>query len=418
MSQSVSRLPVSRRHRLAAVLAGLVVPAGAFGSAMVLAVAIAALVASVAVPDRGRHARRVALTALFHPLGLLCLAMLLLWLPNVFASPERLETAKTWVRVAVVLAGSVYLFSVIDRNAELSALARDSLLVGLTVVLVFSLTAIFAAPELVTSLRRSYLGPWLRYKAFASTLACTAPLLLWMAWEHAGWRRIAAGLSLVLSAVMVIGTGSRASVAGLAAAAVIALIFLALRKPRLRLPVLAAAGVVVVAVVAFLLHLGGRHAEDTGALGLPLWLIDIHRQHIWAFVIERLQENLWFGHGLNAIAHIPGADHLIPGVDLAYVPSHPHNWMLEMLAEAGVLGFAPAAALVALLIGRDAAATAKAGAPRRAARLMLLIAFWVSACFNFSIWAPWWGVTLCFLYLIVSARPEIPAAGPRRMLFA
>ena len=429
MTVALSSPSVSWRHRLTAVLIGLTVPAGAFGAAALLGVAAAALLAGLTVPDRARHGRRVLLILAFHPLGLLCCLMLLLWLPSLLTTPDPAETAKTWARIAAAIAGATYLWSILDRNETLTRVSRDSLILGAAIVLVLSVSAILLFPETVSAFRHSVkVSPWYRYKAFASALACLIPLLAWLAWTLPGWRRVAATLATAASLALIFGTSSRAAVAGLFLAAMAALLFAAARRPRLRLPILVLAGVLGATTIIFLAsfyHCSARSggtvycldANTTGSLGLPLWMVDYHRQHIWSFILERIPDHLWFGHGLNAIAHIPGADHLIPGIGQAFVPSHPHNWVLEILAETGVAGFAPAALLLLGLVGRDAWATATTSDPRRPARLILLIAFWGSACFNFSIWAPWWGISFLFLFLIASARPPIPTGPESRMLF-
>jgi glycosyltransferase involved in cell wall biosynthesis/O-antigen ligase len=429
MTVALPAAPATWRHCLTAALIGLVIPAGAFGSAVVLGVAAAALLAGLSVPDRARHGRRVLLAALFHPLGSLCCLMLVLWLPNLFASPEPGESALTWLRIGGAFAGATYLWSILDRNQTLVRIARDSLILGAAVILSLSVLAILLFPDAVSAFRHSQkANAWFRYKALASALACLIPLLAWMAWTLPGWRRVAALLAAAASLAVILGTGSRAAVAGSFAAMLVSLAFLAARRPRLRLPILVACGVLIVAVVAFLLsfygcsekNIGTRFcadAEATGALGLPLWLVDFHRQHIWAFIIERIPDRPWFGYGLNGIAHIPGADHLVPGLTVAFVPSHPHNWILEILAETGIAGFVPALLIVGGMIVRDALAVLRNGCPRRAARLALLCAFWGSACFNFSIWAPWWGVSFLFLMAVVSARPPIKTEPESRMLF-
>ncbi len=430
MTVALPAAPATWRHCLTAGLIGLVIPAGAFGAAAVLAVAAAALLAGLSVPDRARHARRLLLAALFHPLGLLCCLMLLLWLPNLLASPERGESALTWLRIGGAIAGSAYLWSILDRNPILTRVARDSLILGSAVILCLSVLAILLFPEVVNAFRHSQNStPWARYKALASALACLVPLLAWLAWTMAGWRRVASLLAIAAALTTILGTGSRAAIAGSFAAILVSLVFLAARHPRLRLPILVSCGALAAAVVAFLFsfygcttgHVGTHFCTDanaTGALGLPLWLVDYHRQHIWSFIIDRISDHPWFGHGLNGIAHIPGADHLVPGLSVAFVPSHPHNWILEILAETGVVGFAPAALIVAGMLARDALEILRTGSPRHAARLALLCAFWGSACFNFSIWAPWWGISFLFLTVIVSARPAIAAEGEPRMLFA
>ena len=90
--------------------------------------------------------------------------------------------------------------------------------------------------------------------------------------------------------------------------------------------------------------------------GLPVSLIDAHRQYIWRF---------------------------------AFIPSHPHNWLLEVFLETGVFGLAFLLGALALLlrlwlrIGVVSPGTSATG-------VALSVAFWSSSVLNFSIWAAWW----------------------------
>lgn len=400
--------PATLRHRLTAILIGLAVPAGAFGYTALTGVAFAALLAGITVPDRRAHLRRVLLLAGFHPVGVLAVLMALLWLPNIAVSPARLDSAATWARVIVALAGSAYLWSIVDRNPRLRALMQDSLILGMLLMLSLSVAALLAAPGLVASLRR--IGdddPWTRYRAFASVVACALPMIAWIAWNRRGWRRIAAALISVPALVLLVGSGAQAALVALGLTGGFLLFLIGLRNPALRRPVALAGGAVVAGFAALMLKESGPTVLDTGALGLPVWLVDLQRQNIWAFIIERIPDAPWIGRGLNAIAHIPGADHLVPGMPAAFPPTHPHNWVLEVVAEAGILGFvAPLALVFGLTVAQIRAIVAGAGA-RRIARLGVFLVFWGIACFNFSIWAPWWEASFLFLVLIGSARPAI-----------
>ncbi|SBW09825.1 Glycosyl transferase, group 1 (modular protein) [uncultured Alphaproteobacteria bacterium] len=170
--------PATRRHRLAAVLAGLAVPAGAFGG---VAVAVAAVVAGACVPDRGRHARRVLLAAAFHPLGLLCALAWLAWLALLLAVPGFGGGASAWVASAAAVAGAVYLWSILDRNPILTRIATDSLVLG-------TLAASAAAGLPGAPATGGGLPP--------PVLAGAIPLFACLAWKRPGWRRIAAILAL------------------------------------------------------------------------------------------------------------------------------------------------------------------------------------------------------------------------------
>ena len=98
------------------------------------------------------------------------------------------------------------------------------------------------------------------------------------------------------------------------------------------------------------------------------------------------------------------------------IPSYPHSWFLEIIAETGAIGFLPVLALAIGLIVRDVRRIAIGGGARAAARLAMTVTFWTIASFNFSIWAPWWGVSFLFLLMIASSRPESRAAPPKMLV--
>ena len=136
-------------------------------------------------------------------------------------------------------------------------------------------------------------------------------------------------------------------------------------------------------------------------LPLPYWVVDPPRQIIWSFVFDRAMETFWTGHGLNAINFIPGANKPIPGLGLiTYISGHPHDWVLEIFAEAGIFGVG-AVILVALahvLVPlRRYLATPD---PALLTASSVAVGFWVSGLFNYSFWSVWWltvyAMTLAF----------------------
>src|SRR3546814_13542459 len=105
--------------------------------------------------------------------------------------------------------------------------------------------------------------------------------------------------------------------------------------------------------------------------------------------------------------NLPGAHELIPGINAEYIPSHPHNWILEILVETGWIGLALVVAILALLAWkitqrlrrRHAGGAATAG---------LFVAFWTMSLSNFSILSSWWqGAFLPLLVMLLS----VPSRG-------
>src|SRR3546814_7070845 len=150
------------------------------------------------------------------------------------------------------------------------------------------------------------------------------------------------------------------------------------------------------------------------SLRLPTFVIDAHRQVIWSFTLEHVASAPWFGVGMNVVNNLPGAHELIPGINAEYIPSHPHNWILEILVETGWIGLALVVAILALLAWkitqrlrrRHAGGAATAG---------LFVAFWTMSLSNFSIWSSWWQgafLTLLVMLLAVPRRGFGDRSGP------
>ncbi len=132
---------------------------------------------------------------------------------------------------------------------------------------------------------------------------------------------------------------------------------------------------------------------------IPIALIDFQRQIIWSFVFDKVFEAPWLGHGINTINFIAGAHVPVPGAGITFIPGHPHDWPLEVLAETGIPGFA--ALLLALIFffrGITRAYMANGGAAPLTV-ILVGLAYWSSGLFNYSFWSAWWQVA----YLLVTA---------------
>ena len=88
------------------------------------------------------------------------------------------------------------------------------------------------------------------------------------------------------------------------------------------------AGVAVIVLIAatvaiFVWLQDTRRDLDPGGLPgtIPYWLIEYQRQVIFKFTLDLAAQSPWFGHGINVINFLPGADTRIPGLgELTYIP--------------------------------------------------------------------------------------------------
>ena len=144
-------------------------------------------------------------------------------------------------------------------------------------------------------------------------------------------------------------------------------------------------------------------SQEYSRLGVvPTWIIDLHRQLIWIFSIDLAGESPWVGFGLNASNYHPMANETIASYfgegyqqlkNLAHIkviPSHPHNWILEMILDAGLIGFIPVFALVVLLFWQNMKAFFRTANFKFIVLMAVNIGFWGMGLFNFSFWSTWW----------------------------
>lgn len=402
---------LSRPEMVTAFLIGAAIPTVVFGRALMQAVIALALIAVVALMAARRT--RPALPKATDAATIAAAAIFIAWLPSIALSIDPALSALTWLRTLLCIGGGVLLAGFLNSEDRLR-LCLKALVVTSLAGLTYAALAIGPFPEIVAGLRGGggdsgmvALRAVRILKSSASMALCLMPVLLWAGWRLGGQWRWAGVTGILLSLILIEGTSSRSGVAGLipAVLVVVALVFLR-RHPKLLLPLVAVMSLCAAGGVWFI---ATRPPVVQGELvyHLPLWLIDRHRQVIWEFVGLRFLEAPWFGHGLNAINLIAGAHDIIPGIPHEFVPSHPHNWLIEIGAETGLVGLIPVLVLVVLTAWRDAAAYLRDGNGQALARLALWLAFWCAALFNFSIWAPWWQLTLIGLMAVVSARPSV-----------
>jgi O-antigen ligase len=403
-----------------AVLTGVALPLLASGRA-VSGVVLAAGLVLVLLHPRRVETLRLAARGLRTPLGTALMVLFACWLVSALLSADIGRSIGVWGRMIGLLAGGALLGAFLGQSERAHRLALQALIGAGLVCLAIALIGIYIHSP-VYGLVRGHGWEEVRaaklLKGYGSAVACLVPVWLWAGWRLGGTWRWAALVLAPAGVVLVLAVDSRAGMAGLAAGALVGAAMLALGAPglgRLRAGLLASLGAAVVAIVCIALAqlpampepgtMGEAPVVATVDLAPPAGLLDPHRQAIWGFARDRALEAPWFGHGIDMAGRLPGASTVIPEFNQEFIPSHPHNWLLEMFLETGALGaFAMLAALV--LLGRRLLALAATDRTAGAAGLALVAAFWCSSFFNFSIWSAWWQLVL-FLALgfVLAARP-------------
>lgn len=124
-----------------------------------------------------------------------------------------------------------------------------------------------------------------------------------------------------------------------------------------------------------------------------------HRLTIWRFAGGRIMEKPILGWGMDGARTLPGGEEelslALPDgsgtVQEQLLPLHPHNAILQIWLELGVLGAAAMAALLWVVAGKAACL------PDRYARAMAfasLAAATLIACSSYGLWQGWWQAAL------------------------
>ena len=173
------------------------------------------------------------------------------------------------------------------------------------------------------------------------------------------------------------------------------------------------AGAVVAALVAML---WGVAAELAVARGAADWLnahVDVNwglRVQIWARVATLIGEHPFIGLGFEAGRMVGRPD--VTGAPVPVPFMHPHNGMLQVWLELGVVGVALLLAWGALAVRRLAVLAAnKSALATAAATLATTSVFWLV---SFGLWAGWWLAALGLIAaaLVLALRSDARAVVP------
>lgn len=131
----------------------------------------------------------------------------------------------------------------------------------------------------------------------------------------------------------------------------------------------------------------------------------IHRQKMWDFATHKIQEDPFFGKGMDSSRHISQDDYrLAPNMEI--MPLHPHNAALQIRLELGLPGTIIAAALVFLLF--NSALTPGLSREQMALRTSLLSAYLSVGAVSYGVWQTWWIATAWIMVVIIeNATPKI-----------
>jgi len=324
------------------------------------------------------------------------------------------------VRVALTLGAGYLCFQLFLRSPFALALACKTVVA--TGIIALSIVVFSQYLPNASDALRGYLGlstPFdapRAYKMFASATICLLPIMIW------GGRRLGSvwvGLGLAalpLTALVIYGNGeetSQSAISGvLGGSLLLVLVLIGLRlQSGQRRALIAGVVLLAMAVGAYILtHVPSPPVVEHQTPGLPL--PDWHRQVIWGFTLDIFLNNPLLGVGPNTVNMVPGASEIVPGLNQEYIPAHPHNFVLEIASESGIVGLSALVTVLVILlkmlfqIAASGSSVANRSHPAAYAGIFLMGAFWTSSLSNFSIWSAWW---LASFVLLIS----IPLAAAR-----
>ena len=390
---------------LGAVALGASVPTLMLGRTGMAVAAAVAVIALIATADRAKLAGDMR-AALLTSLGIAVLMTFAFWLVSVIGSLEVARSSGIWVRMAALLMAGVVLTSVLRHDRDLQTIALKALVATAAAAAALALIFVLIWPDPYLILRGGdgltdpYYTVALLLKSYGAAIACAMPVVLWAGWRLApGWR-IPAVLFQFFAIGLLFAVENKAGLLGAALGTGVLACWFAVRHGRPWLAALIGGVMIAVVAGAFLTNVRGNQIE--AVTDVPIWLVDAHRQAIWTKGLELAADAPLFGWGFDVIDRLPGANTIVPGSTQEYIPSHPHNWMIEVLVETGVMGFAALVGTLVLLLW-GAVRSARRDGAAGAALLALLAAYFLISSISFSFWAFWWQATFVLLACLVVA---------------
>jgi O-antigen ligase len=400
--------------RALAVLLSCVLPIQIMGRAAIAGTLVLAFFCFLFLPNKLTYLKH-ALEAVQGSIGLMLLIAALFWVPNLFQSSDPVRSLEAGSRMFIFIGLAVLFWAVLVENTSLHGLLCRTFIIASGVAIIVALIAELAVPELYWFMhfkgwRDVPVGTSL--KSFAALAVFMIPALLWIGFRLRGWWVLFSVASAFGFLALVGLTYNRATIAGLIVMIVFGagLVAWASRSRLIRISLPLGALAVLIGVLVWLSMTRQRPGFD-GDWYLPLWLVDYQRQSIWKFAAEIVQQNFWFGMGMNTINFAPGAEAVIPNTihKLKMIPSHPHNWILEVMAETGVFGLLSLSGAIAVSIFHMIRKFLLNGDNAYLIAACMSVGYWVSGLFNFSFWSAWWQMSFVLIIALCLSQQSGPA---------
>ena len=142
-----------------------------------------------------------------------------------------------------------------------------------------------------------------------------------------------------------------------------------------------------------------QNSIDNQNFTIPISLLDAHRQFIWGFSLSKFIEKPFFGFGPDTSNFIEEGQKQIGSKftgTMKFIPSHPHNFFIELLLETGLAGTLSFLMFIIILNNKI---LKRANSYQKSFLIFFNGYFWGASLVNFSYWQAWWQ---CSYFLILS----------------
>ena len=142
-----------------------------------------------------------------------------------------------------------------------------------------------------------------------------------------------------------------------------------------------------------------QNSIDNQNFTIPISLLDAHRQFIWGFSLSKFIEKPFFGFGPDTSNFIEEGQKQIGSKftgTMNFIPSHPHNFFIELLLETGLAG---TLSFLMFIIILNYKILKRANSYQKNFLIFFNGYFWGASLVNFSYWQAWWQ---CSYFLILS----------------
>ncbi len=146
-----------------------------------------------------------------------------------------------------------------------------------------------------------------------------------------------------------------------------------------------------------------KSSIQNSSMKIPTELIDTHRQYIWGFSLNKFFNKPLLGYGPDTSNFIEGSQEIIGSKNtgtMPYIPSHPHNFIIEILLDTGLIGLLSFTIFNLIYFFRIFNNLNNKG---KYLLVCFIFYFWGASLVNFSYWNGWWQTSFFFLISIISS---------------